>query len=102
VPTGPIIYGTTGTMVVDRQGERQIVRVERGHGDTTIHDCEPLPEGRADVAQEYVHYLQTGEPMHPTLLPEMNLHAMAILDAGIRSAASNMLEMVLTPTWQIG
>lgn len=102
VSTGPILYGTTGTMVVERQGDRQIVRVERGHGDTTIHDCEPLPEGRADIAQEYIHCLETGEPMHPTLLPDMNLHAMAILDAGVRSAASNMLEMVMTPTWQIG
>ena len=46
VPTGPIVYGTTGTLVVDSQDGRPVVRLERGHGNTTIYEVEPLPEGR--------------------------------------------------------
>ena len=102
VPTGPIIFGTTGTLVVDRMGERQIVRLERGHGQTTIYEPDPLPEGRGDVASELVHHLSTGEPLHITLDMMFNLEAMAILDAGVRSAASNQLETVDNATWCIG
>lgn len=102
VPSGPIIYGTTGTLVVDSRDGKPVVRLERGHGQTTIYDCEPLPEGRGDVAQEYVHHLETGEPLHPSLEMYLNLEIMAILDAGGRSAASNKLEVVHTPTWCIG
>jgi len=34
--------------------------------------------------------------------PELNLDAMAILDAGIRSAASGKVELVNDATWSIG
>ena len=37
---------------------------------------------------------ETGEPLHPTLDVAMNLEAMAILDAGVRSATSGKLELV--------
>jgi len=47
VPTGPIVYGTTGTLVVDRRDDAPVVRLERGHGQTTVYDVEPLPNGRA-------------------------------------------------------
>ena len=32
VPTGPIVYGTTGTLVVESRDGKRIVRLERGHG----------------------------------------------------------------------
>jgi predicted dehydrogenase len=102
VPTGPIVYGTTGTMVVEYRGDKEIVRVERGHGDTTLYEGDPLPEGQQDIAQVYIHHLETGEPLHPTLDVPLNLDAMAILDAGVRSAASHQLEVVRTQAWQIG
>jgi predicted dehydrogenase len=102
VPTGPIVYGTRGTLVVERQGAQEVVRVERGHGDTTTHVPEPLPAGRRNVAEEYVHHLESGEPLHPTLEMTANLEYMAILDAGIRSAVSGKLEPVDNATWRIG
>ncbi|TFG72509.1 MAG: hypothetical protein E4H27_02505 [Anaerolineales bacterium] len=102
VPTGPIFYGTTGTLVMDQRDGEPVVRLERGHGQTTIYACQPLPEGRTDVAEEYIHHLETGEPLHPTLEMNLNLEIMAILDAGVRSAASNKLEVVNSPTWCIG
>ena len=102
VPTGPIVYGTTGTLVVDRRKESPVVRLERGHGQTTYYDVDPLPEGREDIAQEFIHHLETGEPLHPTLEMWFNLDVMAILDAGIRSAATGKLELVDNATWCIG
>jgi predicted dehydrogenase len=102
VPTGPIFYGTTGTLVVDRKDGEPVLRLERGHGQTTIYKCEPLPEGRTNVAEEYIHYLDTGEALHPTLEMNLNVEIMAILDAGVRSAASNKLEAVNNATWCIG
>ncbi len=102
VPTGPIFYGTTGTLVVDQRDGEPVVRLERGHGQTTIYACPPLPEGRTDVAEEYIHHLETGEALHPTLEMNLNMEIMAILDAGVRSAASNKLEVVNNSTWCIG
>jgi predicted dehydrogenase len=102
VPTGPIVYGTTGTLVVESRNGKRVVRLERGHGQTTIYEADPLPAHRDTVAREYIHHLDTGEPLHTTLEVGFNLEAMAILDAGVRSAASSKLEMVNNATWEIG
>ena len=102
VPTGPIVYGTTGTLVVDSYRKTQTVRLERGHGQTTMVDLAPLPEGRANVVEEFLHHSETGEPLHVTLGASFNLEALAILDAGVRSASSGRLEVVENPTWRIG
>jgi predicted dehydrogenase len=102
VPTGPILYGTTGTLVVGRQGEQPIVRLERGHGESEVYEAEPLPAGRTTIAEEYIHHLDTGEPLHPTLELDFNLEVMAILDAGARSAESGQLEMVDSAVWCVG
>jgi len=102
VPTGPIVYGTKGTLVIESREGKQIVRLERGHGDTTIYEPEPLPEGREEIAGEFIHHLNTGEPVHPTIEMMFNLEVMAILDAGVRSAVSGKLELVDSATWCIG
>ncbi len=102
VPTGPIIYGTTGTLVVENRDGKPIVRLEQGNGQTTIYETEPLPEGRQQVSGEFIHHLETGEPLHPTLEMMFNLEVMAILDAGVRSAESGKISTVDSAVWQIG
>jgi predicted dehydrogenase len=99
VPPGPIVYGTKGTLVDHAQDK---VRLEQGHGHTSLIDCPPLPADRNTVAAEFVHHLTTGEPLHQTLEMWFNVQAMAILDAGVRSAASGKLEVVNSAAWQIG
>ena len=54
------------------------------------------------MAAEIVRHLETGEPVHETMEMMFNLEAMAILDAGVRSAATGKLEMVDNATWRIG
>lgn len=102
VPAGPIVYGTTGTLVADSKDGKPVVRLERGHGEGKIYEAEPLTEARNQVPGEFIHHLETGEPLHPTLEMMFNLEVMAILDAGVRSATSGKLEMVNSPVWQIG
>jgi predicted dehydrogenase len=103
VPGGPIVYGDSGTIVVERAPDRQIVRVHRGR-DKPPEQVEPtpLPPGRDNLARELAHHFETGEPVHPTLDVPLNLDAAAILDAGIRSAASGRLELVGDARWTAG
>jgi hypothetical protein len=53
-------------------------------------------------AAEYIHHLESGDPVHPTLSMANNLEYMAILDAGLRSARSGKLEAVENAALQIG
>lgn len=101
VPTGPILYGSTGTIVVERSGDKQVVTIKRGRDrDAETVEPEPLPEGRETLGKEVMHHLLTGEPLHETLQLDFNLDAMAILDAGRRSAESQKTEIVNSTHWQ--
>ncbi|MFP4057854.1 MAG: Gfo/Idh/MocA family protein [Candidatus Brocadiia bacterium] len=102
VPHGPIIYGTEGTLVIEERDGQSVVREEHAKGHSDVHRPEALPEGRHDVAHEFIHHLETGEPVHPTLDLDFNLGAMAILDAGLRAAVSGKLETVDGPPWCVG
>ena len=99
---GPNVRGTTGTLVAEWHDDQITVRLERGHGQSEVCPAPPLPAGRDNIAAELIHHLSTGEPVHPTLEMMLNLDAMAILDAGLRSAASGRLELVGGPTWEPG
>jgi predicted dehydrogenase len=102
VSSGLIVYGTTGTLVVETREGKQVVREEHGHGRTTIHDAPPLAKDRDNVAAEFIHHLETGDAVHPTLDMMYNLEVMAILDAGLRSARTGKLETVDNAAWRIG
>jgi predicted dehydrogenase len=103
VPTGPIVYGTKGTIVATHEGAKVYTTRTYDFGEPDlVVEGDPLPEGRATLAEEFIHHLETGEPLHETLGMMFNLQAMAILDAGIRSAASGKLETVDNATWCIG
>ena len=101
VPTGIVVYGTDGTLVVSG-GEVKVYK-RRGSGEpSAVFRGDPLPTGRDDVAKEFLHHLETGEPLHPLLDLELNLRSMAILDAGRRSVKSGKTELVNDEHWGIG
>jgi len=113
VPTGPIAYGRRGALVVKTRPmvyhelPVSVVEVFTTRGSLVsepdrIIQGEPLPAGRATLAEEFIHHLETGEALHPTLDMYQNLEVMAILDAGIRSANSGEVELVNDATWCIG
>ena len=98
VPTGPIVYGTKGTIVVD--GTLAKLYQQRGASEPTrVYEGEPFPLGHRTVAETFIRHLEKGEPLHPTLDVEVNIAAMAILDAGIRSARSGKLEIIDDIVW---
>jgi len=112
VPQGPVIYGKKGTLVVDNLPDPktgklvQAVKVYTTHAyvgePDRVEYGEPLPAGRATLAEEMIHHIETGEPLHPTLQVQHNLNVMAILDAGSRSAATGRQELVADEVWSIG
>jgi predicted dehydrogenase len=101
VPTGPIVYGSCGTLVVTERGV-ELYTTRKATTPDRIVAGDPLPEGRRTPAEEMIHHLETGEPPHVTLGLEHNLEVMAILDAGLRSAAGGRLELVDNASWCIG
>lgn len=103
VANGPLLYGTAGTIVIDIYHEPGSLRLskDKDHPAEVIPG-DPLPAGRESIAKEFLHHLETGEPLHETLRPDFNLDAQAILDAGIRSIDSGKLELVGDIAWRIG
>jgi len=89
INNGPVVYGETGTLICE--GDKVII-YRRG-SDPETHTAEPIPEHINNPAKEFINHLATGEALHITMQPEFNLEAMAILDAGIRSAKSGKLEL---------
>lgn len=102
MPTGPILYGTHGTLSLAGEGRDARVRLARTRGgDAELLPGSPLPTGRDSLAREMIHHVRTGEPLDEIVAPPLNLDAMAILDAGIRSARSGRMELVDNATWNI-
>lgn len=101
IPSGPILYGLDGTMVVDGD-EVRVYKTRHSKNPDAIFVPDPLPEGRHTLGEEVLHHLRTGEPLHSTLSLPNNLLAMSILDAGIRSAGSGKLEPALDAYSTIG
>jgi predicted dehydrogenase len=89
-----LVYGTDGTLAIG-DGTIDIYRTRFGREPDESHEVQPLPEHRNDLAKEMIHCIETGEALHPTLDVPLNLDAMALLDAGLRSAASGKYETVL-------
>ena len=103
IPVGPIALGSTGTILTERRGDKPGVVVRRGAGKEPEEiEPDPLPEGRETLGKEVIHHLETGEPLFEILQLDFNLDAMAILDAGRRSAESGKLELVQSARWQTG
>ncbi|NLG25469.1 MAG: Gfo/Idh/MocA family oxidoreductase [Clostridiales bacterium] len=102
VSSGPVFYGTKGTMVVEKDGSLAGYKTRHQAEPDVVYDVPPLPAGRTDIAGELLHHLETGEALHPTLSLPVNLDAMALLDAGIRSATSGKMELLNDRAWCIG
>jgi predicted dehydrogenase len=96
----PIVYCTKGSIAGDYKSDKVIFYNTDGQAEEIPN--EPLPKKLLDVAEAFVHHMDTGEPLHYTTQPEFNLDALAILDAGIRSSDSGKVELVDNIHWRIG
>jgi predicted dehydrogenase len=91
---GPVAYGSAATLSLDGLPPSQRVRVSTGGQAVSYEDPLALPAQRPTLAHEFVHHLETGEPLHPLLDPAFNLRVMAALDAGMRAAETGQRQPV--------
>lgn len=91
---GPVVYGSAATLSLEGAGATARVRLTGPDHRSVLEDPVEIPAGRATLARELLHHLETGQPLHPLLSAELNLDVMAALDAGLRSAATNRREPV--------
>jgi len=89
---GPIVYGSDGALTCYPTPDGVVVRYTSPYGQTEKFPIEPFGEGMHNTAEAFVNYMDHGTPLHETLTLDMNLKAMELLDAGIRSAASGRVE----------
>ncbi|MBM4417869.1 MAG: Gfo/Idh/MocA family oxidoreductase [Chloroflexi bacterium] len=103
IPTGPVLYGTSGTMRTEGRANEAHVLLVQGKGEQPkVVPGDRFPAGRATLAEEFIHHIETGEPLHPTMDADFNLEAMSILDAGIRSHHSGKMESCRSMLWEVG
>ena len=91
-PTGPIIYGTTGTLVANFK--ENAITLDRGGGDQEDIKPNVMPEENRDLATHMIRHLENGHPLLPMLSPDFNLEVMAILDTAICSTVSGKSEAI--------
>jgi predicted dehydrogenase len=91
---GPVAYGSAATLSLDGPPSSQRVRVGKSAQSVSYEEPLAIPAQRATLALEFLHHLETGEPLHPLLDPTFNLDVMAALDAGLRAADSGQRQPV--------
>jgi len=97
-PYGPVIYGTDGAILLtpDHQG----LMLALPGGKTEIIDCFKQPG--VDLSSKYVSFKNELHPLPDLLLPELNLRAQAIMDAGLRSSNTRKEELIDNVSWIAG
>ena len=84
IPSGPVIYGTEGTIVCDRHSTQVKIYKGRSHG--PIPPAEVIECGNTspelNFGENIVKHLLEDAPLHPLLAPELNVDVMFALDAG--------------------
>lgn len=96
VPSGPVIYGSLGTIVCDRHSNLVKVYIGRSHKPippTEIIECPNLIDD-FNFGRCILDNLTKGMPLHPLLEPEFNVSVMAALDAGRESAERGYIKVI--------
>lgn len=91
---GPVVYGSAATLSLDGPASSARVRIGKPGQAVRFEDPLELPAHRATPALEFLHHLETGEPLHPLLSPDFNLQVMAAIDAGMRAADTGQRQPV--------
>lgn len=95
VPSGPIVYGSKGTIVADRYSSEVKVYKTFSHQFTEPDDVYTLaPWNNLEymLPENLYDHLVNGKELYEMVTPEFNIKALAALDAGIRSSYSGIWE----------
>ncbi len=98
-PTGPVVWGTKGAMVVDYGKESRVDLYQEQFSKTPSHSYTQMEnqnlDGRQSIEEEVLHFLDTGKNLLPMLEFRRNMEVAAILEAAIHSAKSQKMETIL-------
>ena len=99
LPTGPILWGDRGSLVVENYDHSNNTRIclyqhpYASEPDRVYHSEDyALEEGHRTLAQDVYYYLLTGEPLPYLLSLECNIKAARVLDAGKKSAETRRVQ----------
>ena len=98
-PTGPVVWGTKGAMVVDYGKESRVDLYQEQFSKTPSHSYTQMEnqnlDGRQSIEEEVLHFLDTGKNLLPMLEFRRNMEVAVILEAAIHSAKSQKMETIL-------
>ncbi len=99
IPTGPVVYGTTGVLVADRYVNdvklyQDLAPYQPSTTPNQVFETAPVTE---DIISCAVDFIREGKPLFEMITPEFNMKAMAAFDAGRRSCQSGMVETTIDP-----
>ncbi|MBP5672955.1 MAG: Gfo/Idh/MocA family oxidoreductase [Victivallales bacterium] len=100
IPTGPIIYGSEGTIVCDRfTSVVKVYKTFKPYVQTPPPEevVTPPPMPDLNLARQMIDFIRDGKPVHEMITLEFNLKQLAALDAGVRSCDSGCAEAVINP-----
>ena len=86
---GPIVTGTEGVLYTTRYEEGWHVRAKDLTGADIALPEIAFPDSMKNIAHNYAHHLETGEPVDEMITLEQNIRVMSLLDALQRSAWAN-------------
>jgi len=96
VPTGPVIYGTEGTIVCDRHSNLLKLYVGASHGPvepTEVIDAGEIQQNTL-LGRNILDFLAGRAPLNDMLYLDLNMDVVAALDAGVKSAACGQFVQV--------
>jgi predicted dehydrogenase len=100
IPTGPIIYGSEGTIVCDRfTSVVKVYKTFKPYVQTPPPEevVTPPPMPDLNLARQMIDFIRDGKPVHEMITLEFNLKQLAAMDAGVRSCESGCAEAVINP-----
>ena len=98
IPTGPILYGTEGTIVCDRFSNKvKLYTTYRPYKECLppeeVYEA-PLGNYNAGLSDNVLNHMQNGAPLFDMITADFNIRAAAVLDAGRTSCETGKPETV--------
>ena len=84
-----VIYGSEGTLVVERAPRGRLLLATREHDDGVEVEVPPLPDHLRSATNYFLDCIHHDKPIEGLSSAEVGRDAQEILEAGIRSAATN-------------
>lgn len=96
---GPEIFCRSGVISCERRGDAVVVKLTDLYGNVEYLEPQAADAGRKNIACAFSQYRLNGREMPEMTRLDLNLQAIAIVDAGLRAARSGKTEAVDDAVW---